>query len=665
VIDFGKVGSDWWDTAGPDGNRDESCVVTEYTPANTGRFFNGLPWRAAAYANVNCASSQFADTRTYYDGAAVTPTSAPSPGAPTYGNPTAVWRATGGIGVRDEATHAEQPAVVTRVAYGNNGFAGASASWGRVTSTTDARGNTTTVSYTPHGTRALGARFVTTTNALNQSATVEYDLWGNARRIHDANGRDSYTCYDALARVVKAYEPGVPGGASCTGSPSATVVYDVEMVAVNTTSVGISQAPRWSVQNRTLFALDADTFNPMATGDVYLEQWTMFDGMGRVAQTSQRRPAGAGRIGTRTRYDSQGRVFSQSDAFASGMAHGKSWWTYGAAGVPVDTRYTLDALGRPTTTSTVSWGNVVQYQQVTTYTATSSTETPATGSGSPTYAATVRWYDAYGHVWKITENADYGGNKDTVYRHDLAGNLTHITDSAGRVTTMSYNWLGLRYALDDNNAGASETRYAANGDILLTIDAANTSILRTYDQLNRVTRTYDGANTTLATYIYDTTTGGVGQLARADAYAGGVLQARTETIAYDAAGRPTTTRQTVYVADGPATGDEHLADPLTITVAYNRNGTIRETTYPGVTGSNLTSGETVTTVYNEFGLPIAVGAYTGLIEYDGLGRHVRTTMGPSGSQAGLIVESAYQTVDNRLSRLTARTRAGGSVRNLV
>ena len=70
------------------------------------------------------------------------------------------------------------------------------------------------------------------------------------------------------------------------------------------------------------------------------------------------------------------------------------------------------------------------------------------------------------------------------------------------------------------------------------------------------------------------------------------------------------------------------------------------------------TAETVTTVFNSHGLPIQVGGYTELIEYDPYGRPIKTTMGPAGSQGGLVNQTVYSATDNRLARQVATTRAG-------
>lgn len=98
--------------------------------------------------------------------------------------------------------------------------------------------------------------------------------------------------------------------------------------------------PRWAIQSRTLFALTTDPFNYLGTVNIYLEQWSLFDGMGRIAQTNRPSPSG-GRVVNRTVYDSSGRVLWESQPiYQSGTAAGATWWLGGTPTVPRAVRYT-------------------------------------------------------------------------------------------------------------------------------------------------------------------------------------------------------------------------------------------------------------------------------------------------------------------------------------
>lgn len=227
--------------------------------------------------------------------------------------------------------------------------------------------------------------------------------------------------------------------------------------------------------------------------------------------------------------------------------------------------------------------------------------------------------------------------------------------------------------MNDPDAGRSLTTYNQNGQVSDTIDAAQTQLLYRYDRLGRLIDVFNNADLAnghrWAHYAYDdaTTVGGIGNLDYVHSYdptsaSPTSPQTRTETTAYDTTGRPTTQQVTVYAANSPAvTGDEALDDTYAFTTSWTRTGAVYQTTHPGVTGSNLTAAETVTTGYNTLGMPVrisgVIGAstywYTHSVAYDSVARPVQTVLGPPGSQAGLILDTYYQGSDGRLSRLDA------------
>ncbi len=662
VSNWGRVDSAYNDVNGDDGNYDDSCVTTSYVPAG-GRFLNGLPHRQAVWASLTCGGTPLSDTRTYYDNSPVQAVANPpaQTDVPWYGNPTAIWRGTGG-GVQvdsDTTSGTTVSAVIERTGHEPNGYWNPP-SWGRPSSTTDAQGFSIQYTYARHSASALGAKTVTARNVVDFETVSEYDLYGNQIRRTDPNGRSSYVCYDSLARVSRTYQPGVAGGASCTASPSTRYAYQAVMVAPLQASPA-AEVPRWAVQTRELFALDADPYNPLPSGEAYLDSWQLFDGLGRVAQTNAPSPGG-GRMVVRTRYDSRDNPVRVSQPFHNTAAAGPTWTVIADANVARDETTSYDALGRPLTVTQLASGAVVRTTD-TRYTAATVTSHAPAASGSPSYAATVNHLDPAGRTWRVTEQGNAGADRNTSYRYDPAGRLLQITDPANNVTRMSYNQLGWRLSLDDPDAGYSDTRYWPTGAVRVSIDANNQMSYNRIDWLGRITATYTsttyGNANLLAMYLYDgawtNLANSRGMLTATDSYDGaGNHQVHTEIAALDTAGRPIA--RTVSV---PA----QLAGPWTTTTRLTRNGSTYETVYPGVANSNLPNAETVTARFNAHGLPTGFGSYTELIEYDSLARPVRSTMGPAGSAEGLVLQTAYQASDGRLSRLTATTRAGGLIQD--
>lgn len=433
--DAGRVTSTYTESLGDDGNTDHFCATTSYTPTSA-RFVSGLPHRQAVFTSSDCVSGLLSDVRTYYDQTGVTAVASPvAATAPSAGNVTAMWRATGS-GVEDDSFTAV-PAVVDRSTYEPNGYAGASSSWARPATVTDARGWATSYAYTAHGAASLGTKTVTAMNAYGYDTETHFDVYGRVVRSVDLNDRSSYVCYDPLGRATKVYEPGVAGGSTCTGSASVTYAYLPITVPVNTATF-YANTTRWSIQTRTLFALDTDAYNPLGAGDLYTESWANFDGFGRLAQSNTPSPAG-GRIVTRTRYDSQDNPVYVAHPFHSTvLTAGSQWSQYTSAGIATDIRTTFDPIGRPTRVETLDNGVEIR-EQVTTYAADRVVEYVATATGSPGYGYTARHLDARGNVWKVIEQANSGSDTATLYRYDLLSRLTAVTDATGNATSMAYN----------------------------------------------------------------------------------------------------------------------------------------------------------------------------------------------------------------------------------
>lgn len=681
IIDWGMVDAGYGNITELNGWTDDLCVQYSYTPVSD-RFKVGLMHREQRFDNAAC-TAVLTDTRTYYDDQpSVNEWSTPAPAVPVAGNPTAVWRATGG-NVSSAATGdgmaAWLPAIVERVAYGNNGYH-SSPGFGRPVSLTDARGYQTTIGYaTWGGTTRFPLRTVTTLNALAHMSVAEFDVYGNQIRATSPN-QHSYTCFDALGRPAKVYEPGIPGGSTCTGDPSATYSYTFTWHAKNDPTVGSVTHPRWAVQTRTLFSLATDSWKPNSTSAAhYLEAWSLFDGYGRLAQTNQPSPVAAGsgfdRVVTRTLYDSRDNPVRRSQPIHQpGMPTGATYWDAPNWAVERDVSTTFDLLGRPLdvcdrdndTVIRCAYTQYLSPRRVDSY--------PPVAPGAPVIGGTIRWTNTDGNVWMVAEADNTGGYSFTHYVYNRAGWLNYIVDPDGNHTIFSYNQLGWRTNLIDPNAGSFGTVYWPTGQVRHSRDANTQIIFNTIDPLGRTTHTADNYTSptagagVLAEYWWDgphttgTLTAAYGMLTRVESRNGATVLARTELIGLDDMGRPATTRITVPAADNPSiSGDEALAAPYQITISYTRNGVPRQTVYPGVTGSNLPSAETVTTLFNLHGLPVQTAGsqvYTEQINYDPYGRVIETWMGPSGSTAGLHTQYGFHDADGRLGRIYVRTRAG-------
>jgi YD repeat-containing protein len=427
---------------------------------------------------------------------------------------------------------------------------------GQVRSMTDACGNVacsdmsasnhaTTYLYTDSGTNypidpvtgspgQTNAYLTNITDPLGFSETFTYNyLPGELTSATDENGnKTDYSYDDPLFRLTDVYGPTLSGT-----RPHTHRAY-VDGAGANVTTTKL-QAP-----------------NPTVTAV------SIMDGLGQVieAQSSD----GGGSDVVITTYDGAGRVYAQTNPFASSSAPSASFIT--ASGVP-QTRFSYDALGRmtvkqnPDNISAQTWS----------YSANTVTITDEDSN------QWKRTSDAFGRLTAVVEpnGASHSPSMETDYSYDVLGNLLQVNQhgigsgDVARVRTFNYDSLSrLLCASNPENSSAScptansgyvatttGYSYDANGNVTSRTDARGVVTNYGYDALNRLlSKTYASApaGTMSSCYQYDAAAKGVGHLSAEWTQTGSCpssppsnYQSKRIYGAYDAVGRPTTELQCV------------------------------------------------------------------------------------------------------------------------
>jgi YD repeat-containing protein len=150
---------------------------------------------------------------------------------------------------------------------------------GRVVSVTDARGTTTTTTYTTeHGGLVVGT---TVTNALShQVVTVKHPAWDLPTKTTDPNGAVTELTYDGLGRLTAVW---LPGRNKATQTPNLKFSY--------------------LLRNDGPTAVTTETLLP--AGNAYKKSINLYDGLLRQRQ-SQIQAVGGGRLLTDTFHDTLG-----------------------------------------------------------------------------------------------------------------------------------------------------------------------------------------------------------------------------------------------------------------------------------------------------------------------------------------------------------------------
>lgn len=196
--------------------------------------------------------------------------------------------------------------------------------------------------------------------------------------------------------------------------------------------------------------------------------------------------------------------------------------------------------------------NALKWYTATAYNGDSSTVTPPVGQ------KTVTKTDAHGRTTEIDNYTTATASDKTfyAYTYNATGPLVSITDPAGAVTSSQSDLAGRVVTSVDANAGTTATSYDLNGNVLTstngTASTGSGTVTTSYDVLNRPeTRTMTApgdAAAGAATWVYDTVTGGVGQLASTTSTtlaSGTSLMVTDQVLSYDRAYRPTSTKTTL------------------------------------------------------------------------------------------------------------------------
>lgn len=469
---------------------------TENSVSSVPKAFNTL----AAPTTVNRPAQVVAATETFYDDPTFA-TAFPQPNAPTTGDVTMVRTASDWTG---GAFTWQTQAQTTYDGYG------------RVLTSADPEGHTTTTAYTVNG---VGLTTGTTvTNAKGQSASTTLDTArGLTLTSTDANGIVSTTQYDALGRTT-----GLWNNSRATSAPANTKVsYTVSRTGLSGTT---TQQLNDSLGYNTSVAI--------------------VDSLGRDRQTQSPTPQG-GRLITESFYDSRGWVRKTNNAYwDSSTAPTLSLASVQDSQVPDQDVYTYDGQGREVLDDSQQYAQLKD-ETTTVYNGDSTTTFPAAGGTVTTtrtdpmgrttevdsYSAAPtlnRPADPFTGTWYVT-----GGTENAItYGYDSHNNQT-TTTSGGSTWTDTYNLLGQVVAKNDPDAGTSSMAYDADGNLSQSTDADGNSVSYTYDALDRKTAEYaattanQAASNELASWVYDNdnkvsgVTDAVGQATTAVSYSNG------------------------------------------------------------------------------------------------------------------------------------------------
>lgn len=361
--------------------------------------------------------------------------------------------------------------------------------FGRVQTSTDARGVVTTLGYDRLGRQLTQTRAV---QGRAETITTAYDAFNRIVSTIDAAGHTTSFAYSDAARSMTVTTPeGVAvttvhdrHGATLTvsgGGQDATYTYNKDGQLLSAAN-GLGQATTNEYNARGLLAATVD-----ATGR---RMELQYDAAGRVITRTEDAGAGKLNLATSYRYDGQGRQLQVTDA--SGRVVAFTYDVQGRlleqardpAGINLRTRYSYDAQGHQI--------SVVE------------------GYGTAAARTTHYAYDALGR--RTSETVDPAGLAlTTSYVYDKNDNVIRRTDAAGKVT---------RYYYDEGNR------------LVYSVDPLGAMTRNWYDVNGRVSATRTFSQATDAGTLTDATT-----LAHLDARLTWLSTDRGQYLVHDKDGR--------------------------------------------------------------------------------------------------------------------------------
>lgn len=640
----------------------DRCTTTTYAPANTGQnlvgliastetdsvacagFTEGSVSSAPSSLNTLTAPAAVARpdqvvsaTETFYDDTTFA-TAFPQTSAPTVGDVTMT---------RQAVTYASGAFVWQTTAQKTYD------AYGRVLTSTDGRGDTTTSGYTVNSAGLTTA--ATTTNALSQTTAGTLDPErGLTLTATDPNGIVTTTQYDALGRLTSVW------------------------LNSRATSATASETYAYTVSDSGVSAVVAGRL--LETGTTYATTVTVYDSLGRTRQTQSTPAAGGGRLITDQVYDTHGWVSLKNTAYDDQTtAPTLAVDTLPSGKVPNQDDYVYDGLGRVVYDNSEQDANIVS-TTTTVYNGDATTVIPPTGGVEKTTVTDplgrTSELDEYTATPTLNAPSDpltgtfylTGGTKSaTTYGYDGHGQQNTVTDALGETWTSAYNIAGQVVSKTDPDAGTSTFLYDADGNLAQTTDAAGTVLSYTYDALNRKTGQYNAALTAqaagasgnqIAAWVYDNSnnavsgmTDPIGHLTTETSYSGGSAYT-TQYKGFNVFGESTGETYTLPAAEGA------LADSLSINHTYYTNtGLLNRDVYTAADGLPLEAvGHTYTALDLPAGVSSNLAGYAQPTTYTAYGQVWTVTLGSGSNEA--TVTDVYDDHTGRLDRqYTSRSTA--------
>ena len=348
-------------------------------------------------------------------------------------------------------------------------------SYGNLKTTTDPNNNTTTIIYD----NTVHMLPEATVNALNQYVWMYYygidsiplndghglqGLWGQEKAKSDANNQIAYISYDVFGRPIASISP----------LDSAALPTEQKSYNIQPTYMAITDTARVTSGSASI-----------------ISSVTYYDGLGRLIETKSLGPnSGQYIVSGQTVYDNRGLPIKKY--LPHFTTNDLSTMDSIIATIP-NSQAIYDPMGRVITKINPDGTySSVNYNQWTT------TSTDENGHQE------ISMVDAFGRLIQKQEFQGADGRSPnypltpfslyakTNYAYDPKGDLISVIDDHNNQTTISYDNLGRKIAMNDLDMGHWSYGYDGNGNLIWQKDAKGSVISFKYDALNRLINKTDG-----------------------------------------------------------------------------------------------------------------------------------------------------------------------------
>ncbi|OGW26080.1 MAG: hypothetical protein A2X59_10855 [Nitrospirae bacterium GWC2_42_7] len=443
---------------------------------------------------------------------------------------------------------------------------------GNIETVTDANQNITTFYYDDAQKIFPNRIAYPQTNGIAHNVHFEYDYrFGMVSRSWDENNNLTKSIPDVFGRTIEttSYKGSTEGAE--IAAKTKIQYFDSGFIDINNIKPNYTKT---------------SVLENNETGEIYIDQYDYFDGLGRNIQTVTPSEAVGRYIVTQTHYDSIGRVDLTKGPFFKNAATADF---YNAEYAETFSLPTQCPNTKPCTkTSYYDFGKPSLIESTDSDYGTVSANFEYSGLTTtvkdPEDKIIDEIKDYLGRTIQITEYADNNEFQITTYEYNAVGDLKTVTNDSGDQTIITTDRLGRKTEMQDPDMGKWKYCYDNNGNLKVQIDADGNIIKFDYDALNRPwQKTYfkndnpssisdpcTATGTALGntvTFAYDTASlNGIGSL-----YSAANSDVTIQYGSYDTMGNPTSETRTIF-------GDSTYIT----TYGYDLSGKLTGITYPSV-----------------------------------------------------------------------------------